>query len=78
MSIAISAVCTGERAGAVSYFQTNLVSDGFAAVTDPALKNSWGTTETSESKRRTYWLFSETGRFSKKNRKAIKHEPRNH
>ena len=50
MSIAISAVCTGERAGAVSYFQTNLVSDGFAAVTDPALKNSWGTTETSEFK----------------------------
>jgi hypothetical protein len=27
---------------------------------------------------RAVWLFPETGRFSKKNREAIKHEPRNH
>jgi hypothetical protein len=25
-----------------------------------------------------HWLFPETGRFSKKNREAIKHEPGNH
>ena len=51
MSIAISVVCTGERAGAATYVQTDLVSDipGLATLTEPELVNPWGLSHTTTS-----------------------------
>jgi uncharacterized protein (TIGR03118 family) len=56
IAVAVSAVCAGAwRAEAATYVQTDLVSDisGFATVTDPALKNPWGITETATS---PFWV----------------------
>jgi uncharacterized protein (TIGR03118 family) len=57
IAVAVSAVCAGARpAEAASYFQTNLVSNlslSGAEVTDPALVNPWGITETTTS---PFWV----------------------
>ena len=56
IAVAVSAVCAGAwRAEAATYVQTDLVSDisGLATVTDPALKNPWGITETATS---PFWV----------------------
>lgn len=53
-AIAATALCAG-RAEAAPYLQTNLVSDlpGFATITDPELKNSWGMSESPTS---PFWI----------------------
>jgi len=55
VTIAVSAVCAGAwRAEAATYVQTNLVSNmPGAEITDPALVNPWGITETTTS---PFWV----------------------